>query len=83
MRCRLWVLQDIAARRKELLERERKRRADAAAKRVVDAKSQHQKLVEKQKQDRINKGREQWRSNLLGEYISGAAHGLGEHDVCV
>lgn len=49
------------------MEKERQRRAEAIAKRSEDAKSAHQRLVEKQKQDRINKGREQWRHNLLGE----------------
>ena len=54
------------AKRRELLDKERRRRAELAAKRSDDVRSQHQRLMEKQKQDRINKGKEQWRNNLLG-----------------
>lgn len=56
------------ARRRELVEREKQRRAEAAARRSAELKDQHRKLIEKQKNDRINKGRQQWRSNLLGNY---------------
>ena len=69
-------LQDIAARRREMVEKERRRRAEAAAKRSEDVRQQHQKLVEKQKQDRINRGREQWRNNLLGELLYNHMQGV-------
>ncbi|KAF6034950.1 NEK1 [Bugula neritina] len=59
---------DMVARRRELVEKERQRKADVAAKRADELKIQHQKLIEKQKQDRISKGREQWRNNLLDFY---------------
>ncbi|XP_067944061.1 serine/threonine-protein kinase Nek1-like [Watersipora subatra] len=59
---------DIVAKRKELLEKEKRRRAELVEKRAEDAKLQHQKFVEKQKQDRIKRGKDQWRSNLLDSY---------------